>query len=89
MKNNKGFTLIELMTTVAIIGILMLMAFPSYDSYVKRVKIVQELVLLQPVINMQKMEMAMGLPEVGQRSDFLQSMRDQQDKSGENGWLIG
>lgn len=90
MKNNSGFTLIELMTTVAIIGILMLMAYPSYDSYVKRVKIMQELVLLQPIIDMQKMEMSMGPPSVNQRSDFIQSMRDQQDNAGQgSGWLVG
>lgn len=92
MKNNSGFTLIELMTTVAIIGILMLMAYPSYDSYVKRVKIMQELVLLQPIVEMQKMEIAMGgvLSVHGGRSEFLSSLLDQQNKkSGQKGWLIG
>jgi type IV pilus assembly protein PilE len=38
MKSNRGFSLIELMITVAIAGILMSVALPSYQSQVVRTK---------------------------------------------------
>ena len=53
LKNNKGFTLIELMITVAIVGILAAVALPAYQDYVARSQVSEGLVLAsgaKPVI---------------------------------------
>jgi len=36
MKKHKGFTLVELMIVVAIIGLVSAIAFPSFDAYMKK-----------------------------------------------------
>lgn len=41
MKASKGFTLIELMIVVVVVGILASIALPSYSSYVQRSKITE------------------------------------------------
>ena len=81
MKNQKGFTLIELMIVVAIIAILAAIALPAYSDYTKKAK-VSEVILAASAVRTAVSEYAAGngnLPPAtwkpeAQASDYVSSV---------------
>lgn len=55
MKNQKGFTLIELVIVIVIIGILTVIALPIYRGYAKKAMATEGKTLLGTILTSQKL----------------------------------
>lgn len=81
-KNQQGFTLMELMITVAIIGIISAIAMPSYTKYVIKTKRTDAKVALMTIAQkqesffVQNMSYAQNLTTLGFPTDVINSEND-------------
>ncbi|EPD36260.1 type IV pilus assembly protein PilA [Delftia acidovorans CCUG 274B] len=81
----QGFTLIELMIVVAIIGILAAVALPAYQDYTVRSRITEGFNLAQPARQMLATDGASGLADY---KSVVQTWNDQAGKSGANSKFV-
>jgi prepilin-type N-terminal cleavage/methylation domain-containing protein len=73
MKNSRGFTLMELMITMAIIGILALVSIPLYRDYIIRVRVTEALLEFEPF---RKELLEIFLASEGSASDQIMKLRE-------------
>lgn len=72
LQKNKGFTILEIMIMTAIIAILSLMAYPFYKNYMHRVRIIEVINDLNPLVN--------SLREMVTTEDILPGYKESFDK---------
>ena len=59
-KNNKGFTLVELIVVIAILGVLMAVLVPQYIQYVEKSKEGTDKAVMGEILHAANVEAAMG-----------------------------
>jgi type IV pilus assembly protein PilA len=69
MQKQKGFTLIELMIVVAIIGILAAIAIPAYQDYTVRARVTEGFNLASPARTIVAENSQVGSPAAGRGWD--------------------
>jgi type IV pilus assembly protein PilE len=67
--NKKGFTLVELMIVIAIIGVVAAFAYPSYEAYVVRSKRTDGMAALMNAMNAMERYRATNMSYVGAAAD--------------------
>src|SRR4051794_32890177 len=62
VKTHLGFSLIELMIVITIIGILTVIGLPSYQHYIKRARFLEVIVSVQPFKTAISLALQQGFP---------------------------
>ena len=79
MQNQKGFTLIELMIVIAIVGILAALAIPAYQNYLAKAQVTEAVTLASGL----KAPVSLSLSEDGVCPTSSEGTEEGQDNLGE------